>query len=220
MEEYIGRYYVFKTHTKVNAREYNLNITDLTKDEAKFSLELAMSGRYGSVGKTWEGECYLDNNTLILQCKQLYDWRYTFLDEEKDGQISYISNTYIGTFSKERKNIRLDLSFEVDKIFLYKIDRDEYNIAYWISRNILEHHKLEERVLEFDPHRFWCISNLVFKEIHSNEIDNLELLSEYDIEFRLEEKRVINADEIISEHHIDKVTLDEKGKILHYEFIE
>ena len=57
MQEHIGKFYVFKTRTKVDAREYTLTIKDLLEDKTKFELELTMSGQYGSVGKSWEGEC-------------------------------------------------------------------------------------------------------------------------------------------------------------------
>jgi hypothetical protein len=219
MEDYIGRYYVFKTRTKVDAREYILNIIDLSGDTANFSLELVISGNFGSVGKTWEGECFLKEDKLILQCKKLNDWQYTFLDEEKDEQVSETATIFRGTLSKEGNNIRLDITFEVNKIFLYKMDRDDSNISYRISRKIIEQRDLEEKVWAFDPHRFWCISNLVYMDIKDRDLGDLEIVCEYDLEFRLEEKRVINADEIISAHHLDRIVLDSKYKIKNYTFL-
>ena len=55
------------------------------------------------------------------------------------------------------------------------------------------------------------IYHLDFKEIDTNKI---ELTYEFDIEYRLEEKRVINADEIISEHYKNKVVVNNEYKLL------
>jgi hypothetical protein len=219
MEEYLGHYYVFKARTRVDARVYTLHITSHTQATAKFSLELAISGNFGSVGKTWKGFCFFNEDLLNLQCDELNDWSYTFLDEEKNEYISKISDTFKGILSKEGNDIKVDLSFKVDKVLLYKIEKDSFTMGYWASRKIIEMRDLEVRVKNYDPHRFWCISNLIFKDIKELESKTIEVVCEYDIEFRLEEKRVINADEIKSAHHRDRIVFDINYKIINYTFL-
>ena len=214
MDEFLGRYYVFKTRTRVEIREYILTIFDLTGFKADFLLELIISGTFGSVGIEWTGKCYLKEERLYLECQTKNDWDFTFLHDEREENITKFSKMFTGFFTKERNNVRLDLSFEVNKIFLYKILNDGPEVSYRTTQDIITKHVLDEKVKEYDPHRFWCITNLVYTDFKEIDTNKIELTYEFDIEYRLEEKRVINADEIISEHYKNNVIVNNEYKLL------
>ncbi len=51
----IGTYHVFTKRTRVEARTYTLKITESSSEKVEISMELAISGNFGSLGEEWNG---------------------------------------------------------------------------------------------------------------------------------------------------------------------
>ena len=221
-EDLIGTYYVFTKRTRVESREYTLRISKAECDILLIALELAISGRFGSVGKDWNGFGTVKEDRLEFKCTEHVDWRYTFLDDERQDMISHRDDIYSAEIIKEGFDIILNLNLEVDRIILCKAKKQVSRMTYWISRNLISHYKLDEQAEEVKPD-FWMISNLVlksYKNILYEGKDIIEVIVEYDLDLVKEEKRVIDGDEIVREHHIDQAILDINNgyRILKYEY--
>ena len=61
------------------------------------------------------------------------------------------------------------------------------------------------------------IRGLILREL---EKDVIEIICEYNLEFVKEEKRVVENDEILAEHHVDRAIFNKKFKIIKYENLE
>ena len=130
--------------------------------------------------------------------------------------------------STEKPNIILIMAFYERTVKLIKltrnIDKEKLSlIVYWISHQIIDHYNLNKKNLEFEPSRYWRISNLLLTSFNDINVDGnnaIEIMCEYDLELVKEEKRVIEDDEILGEHHIDKAIFDKNYKILDYKIIE
>ena len=108
-------------------------------------------------------------------------------------------------------------------ITLCKIELNIENVSLGIVKEILKHNKLDKKVDEAEPGRFWRVSNLILKDskkIKFNGTDAIETLCDYDLDLVIEEKRVVKDDEIMREHHVDKVIFDNNLKILEYTIIK
>jgi hypothetical protein len=205
-----------------------LEIMATIKDKIEFIFQTTTSGDFGSSGIIWKGNCILQDNQLSLEAFEKNDWSFTAVQEEKEENFQKISNLFNFEILKENDNIFLISVLYEKTIKLVRlnknIDRNKlYSIVFWIIQEIMNRNELRGDTLEFEPSRFWRISNLLLKsynEIKINEKDAIEIICEYDLEFVKEEKRVVEDDEILAEHHVDKVIFNEKFKIFKYENLE
>jgi len=222
LEELLGTYHVFTKRTRVEARTYTLKITQSTNDRFEISMELAISGNFGSLGEEWNGTGYLKENTLIFECHERIDWRYTFLDDERQDYVEKKKDTFTAEIINEGTNIILKLSKQVDTILLCKAHEKINAMTYWITREIIAHYELDVQAEIVKP-QFWMISNLILKDYNDfeyEENDTIKVVVEYDLDLVKEEKRVIEGKEFVREHHKDKVFLNVKNgyRILKYEY--
>ena len=89
-------------------------------------------------------------------------------------------------------------------------------IAVPIVQIIRKTHDLDSKT---SVSRFWRISNLILKEYKETTFNGdkaHEVICEHDLDFVKEEKRVVNNDEFLREHHINKVIFDNEYKLLKY----
>jgi len=220
LEELLGTYHVFTKRTRVEARTYTLKISQGTNDRFDMSMELAISGNFGSLGEEWNGIGYLKEDKLIFECHERIDWRYTFLDDERQDYIEKRNDTFTAEIINEGTNTLLKLAMQVDTILLCKAHEKISAMTYWIAREIIAHYELDAKAEEIKP-QFWMISNLIlkdYKEIEYEGNDSTEVVVEYDLDLVKEEKRVIDGDEIVREHHKDKAILNIKNgyRIINY----
>lgn len=224
LKDLTGFYYVYDYRTKSHGQEYTLEIITTAKNKIEFIFHSIISGNFGNSGITWKGICSLNNYQLTLKAFEKNEWRFTAIQEEKEESIQKTFNLFNFEILKENDNIFL-ISVRYEKtiklVRLNKnIDRNKlYSIVYWIIQEIINRNKLREDPLEFEPIRFWRISNLLlksYKEIKINEKDTFEVICEYDLEYVKEEKRVVKNDEILRKHHIDKAIFNKKLKIINY----
>lgn len=223
-----GLYYVYDYRTRTHGQNYVLNIFPGTNDKTEFTLQTTVSGNFGSSGIIWKGNCRLNDNKLIFEAIEENDWRFTAVQEEKEENVYKIYKSFEVEIVKEDDIILLVMALYERTIKLIKlkkiIDEEKLSsIVYWISHEIIEHYNLRKNNLEFEPSRFWRISNLLltcFNDVNVDGNDAIEIVCEYDLELVKEEKRVIEDDEILGEHHIDKAIFDKNYKILDYKIIE
>jgi hypothetical protein len=201
---------------------------DSANDKIEFIFHTTAIGNFGSSGVIWKGDCSLHNNQLSLKVLEKNDWRFTAVQEEKEENIQKLSRLFNFEILKENDNIFLvsvwyEKTIKLARLYM-NIDRNRlYSIVYWIIQEIINQNKLKEGPLEFEPSRFWRISNLLLKsynEININEKNAIEILFEYDLEFVKEEKRVIENDEIHAEHYLDKAIFDFKFNKVNYKNLE
>jgi len=224
LEDLLGIYYVYNSRTKSHGQEYILEFVDSTKDKIKFIFQTIVSGNFGSSGIIWKGNCRLQNNQLYLNAVEKNDWSFTALQEEKEENIQKTSNLFNFEILKDNNNLFLISVLYEKTIKLHKLNKNIdknnlYSIAFGIIHEIMNRNELRKDPLEFEPSRFWRISNLLLKsynEIKINEKDAFEIICEYDLEYVKEEKRVVENDEILAEHHVDKVIFNQKNKIMRY----
>lgn len=228
LKDLFGIYYVYDYRTKSHGQEYVLEILETSKDKIKFIFHTLVSGNFGSSGIIWKGNCSLHDNQLSLEAFEKNDWRFTAVQEEKEENIQKTSHLFNFEIFKENNNIILVSVLYEKTIQLVRlnrnIDRNKlYSIVYWIIQEIINRNELRGNTLEFEPSRFWRISNLLLKsynEISINQKDSIEIICEYDLEFVKEEKRVVENDEILAEHHVDRVVFNQKNKIIKYGNLE
>jgi len=228
LKDLFGMYYVYDYRTKSHGQEYMLEIMATIKDKIEFIFQTTTSGDFGSSGIIWKGNCILQDNQLSLETFEKNDWNFTAIQEEKEENVQKISNLFNFKILKENDNIFLISVLYEKTIKLVRlnknIDRNKlYSIVFWIIQEIINRNELRGDTLEFEPSRFWRISNLLLKsynEIKINEKDAIEIICEYDLEFVKEEKRVVENDEILAEHHVDRVIFNKKFKIIKYENLE
>ena len=228
IKDLLGLYYVYDYRTRTHGQDYILEIFPGTNDKMEFTLQTTVSGNFGSSGMIWKGNCILNKNLLILEAIEENDWSYTAVQEEKEENVYKISKSFKVEIFKENDKIILIMAFYERTVKLIKltrnIDKEKLSlIVYWISHQIIDHYNLNKKNLEFEPSRYWRISNLLltsFTDINVDGNDAIEIMCEYDLELVKEEKRVIEDDEVLGEHHIDKAIFDKNYKILDYKIIK
>ena len=213
--ELIGLYYVFTYRTKREAHEYSLEILK----EDNFKLGRTISGNFGSVGQEWTGNYSIKDNALKLKCTQNIDWKYTFLDEERQDMIIHSQKTFNAKCFEKGNDIKIVLSLELGDIVLYRTIEDISQLTYWITREIIERYELDEKIKNSEPGIYWRISNLIVRDYKMSEGQLNEALCEFDLDIATEEKRVVDDPEFIREHHIDRVIYNEKLKVIKYEIL-
>jgi len=199
-----------------------LEIMAATNNKIEFIFQTTASGNFGSSGVMWKGNCTLQDKQLSLEAFEKNNWSFTAVQEEKEENVQKISNLFNFERLKENDNIFLISVLYEKTIKLVRlnknIDRNKlYSIVFWIIQEIINRNELRGDTLEFEPSRFWRISNLLLKsynEIKINQKNAIEIICEYDLEFVKEEKRVVQNDEILEEHHVDKVIFNKKFKII------
>ncbi len=219
-----GTYYIYDYRTRTHGQDYILEIFPGTNDETELMLQTTVSGNFGSSGIIWKGNCTLNNNQLIFEAIEENDWSFTAVQEEKEENVYNISKSFNFDIIKESDNILLILTSYERTITLIKLNKNIVkdklsSIIYWISQEIINLYNLRGNNLGFEPSRFWRISNLLLTSFNDINVDGnnaIEIMCEYDLELVKEEKRVIEDDEILGEHHIDKAIFDKNYKILDY----
>ena len=226
--DFIGIYYVYDYRTKSHGQEYLLEIMESAKDKLEFIFYTTASGNFGSSGIIWKGNVTLRDHQLYLKAFEKNEWRFTAIDEEKEENIQKIFHQFNFEILKESENIFLISVLYEKTIKLVRlnksIDRNKlYSIVYWIIQEIIDRNKLRGDSLEFEPSRFWRISNLLVKtynEIEMQESKTIEIICEYNLEYVKEEKRVVERDEILAEHHVDRAIFNKNLKMVNYENLE
>lgn len=219
MEQLYGHYYVLERRTRVEAHEYKLEISQGRDNQAHFKLELIKSGQFGSVGTDWTGLCFFQDFEIKFEFQQKNEWRYTFLNEEREDSVSNISKFYSSQIFVDGNNIQLTFYLETKELIMFKVEKDIERLTYWITREIQKLYDLESKAKNTEKFRFWCISNLIVKDYQDDfiESETFEITCEYDLDLVKEEKRVIDDDEVIREHHIDRIVFNRDYRIIKYD---
>jgi len=215
----IGQYYILEEFTNQQSREVKLELIQAPDNLISFKFELINHGYFGSVGTTWEGECLMQNNQMTLKASIVKDWNITAVQKEREAQINDSNASYTIDIIRENTSHKLKLNLETRKIIMCKTIKNPEILANGITQEIIKIYKLEEKGIELYPERFWRISSLIIsdeKQRDLKENNEFEIICEYNIDFVKEEKRVINNDEIIREHHIGKVIYNNES----YEILE
>ncbi len=228
LKDLTGFYYVYDYRTKSHGQEYLLEILETANDKIEFIFHNIVSGNLGSSGIIWKGSVTLRDHQLFLKALEKKDWRFTAIQEGKEENIQKVSHLFNFHILKNDSNIFLISDFYEKPIKLVKLNKtinktQLYSIVYWIVNEIIKLNELNSDSLEYEPSRFWRISNLFlisYNEIKSNEQLVIEIIFEYDLEFVKEEKRVIENDEILAEHRVDKVFFNEKFKIIKHDSLK
>ncbi len=224
LNDLLGLYYVYDYRTRTHGQNYILENFPGNNDETKFTLQTTVSGNFGSSGIIWKGNCRLKSNQLLLEAVEENDWQFTAVQIEKEERITKVSKTFKAEIIRENDCIALNLTLYENPIKLVKInkniDKDKLSsIVFWITREIIDTYNLRAKNLEFEPSRFWRISNLMLKsynEIKFEGNDAIEISCEFDLDLVKEEKRVVDNDEIVRKHHVSKAIFSEKFKILDF----
>ncbi len=220
MEDISGHYYVLEYRTRRETHEYRLDVLYFSEGKAKFKYELTVSRKFGTVGNDWEGTCFLKNDQLILESNKYIDWSHTFLDEERQNIIYYISKKFSLEILRGDGQIKLKLPLELKNLILCKIDEKFEGVSFSIIQEIINRYNLKVKIIDADPGVFWRVSNLILrfnKNVIFNGSEAFEIACENDLDTVKEEKRVVNYDEVIREHHADIIIVDNECKIIKYE---
>jgi hypothetical protein len=227
-QDFIGLYYIYDYRTRTHSQVYMLEILALPEDKVEFILQTTVSGNFGSSGIIWKGNCKLKSNQLLLDAVEENDWQFTAVQIEKEEHITKISKTFKAEIIRENDCIVLNLTIYENPIKLVKIneniDKDKLSsIVFWITREIIDTYNLRAKNLEFEPSRFWRISNLMLKSYNEIKFEGnnaIEISCEFDLDLVKEEKRVVDNDEIVRKHHVSKAIFSEKFKILNFKSLE
>jgi hypothetical protein len=201
-QDLTGLYYVYDYQTKSYGQEYLLEIITKNEDKAKFVFIKKVSSKFGSSDITWQGICKIQDNKLTLET----------LENKSLNLTSSGNNAFSLEILEEHNNIMLRLVQYEKTIKLArldkKIDKNKIHpITSEIIREIINNNKLIENNLDYEPERFWRISNLLIKsydEIKINQQDAIEVEYVYNLEYVKEEKRVVENDEILAKYQSDK----------------
>lgn len=222
IKDIIGYYYVFKYRTKQQAQVYKLHLyLGNASNELVFKLERNISGNFGSVGVDWFGTCLLDGNEISLIASNEVDWRFTFLQDEREDIVSECNKTWKGVFTWDNDDLKLDIDKEVLKLPMYKTIKDEHPFPYWLSRKIMEAYELDDKIETIgQPGIYWRISDLIIKnyaEISEEGEKQYEMSCEFNLEIVKEEKRVVNFDEVEGKRHIVKARFNNSKTLISFE---
>jgi len=223
IENLIGQYYILHESTKQQSREYKLKIIKESEDEISFRFEVIITGYHGGIGTIWIGNCDFKKSAIFFEANLKQNWSISDDKGIQKEDSSRTTESFISEIIREGENIILRFHLETRAITLCKIEQNIENVSFAIVKEILKYHKLDIKVNEAEPGRFWRVSNLILKDskkIKFNETDAIETLCDYDLDLVIEEKRVVKDDEIMREHHVDKVIFDNNFKILEYNLIE
>ena len=204
---------MMKFRTKVQAREYTLEITDGSEENFEFKLKLTVSGHFGSLGNEWIGSCSIEDNRIMFKTREHVDWRYTFLDDERDDMVSDHNKTYTGEVFIEENDIKLVIAMETLTLYMHKVYGPINIYTHGFTREIIKNFNLDDKP-------GWKISNLIFRHLKEHpDTGEVELFCDYDLDALKEEKGVIKSDEIVREHHTDRIVFNDKHKIIKTENI-
>ncbi|MHA1147922.1 MAG: hypothetical protein ACTSR8_06720 [Promethearchaeota archaeon] len=219
-DKIIGSYHTLKYRTKVEAHEYLLDI-EKSEENIVFKLNHAISGHFGSLGNEWVGECEFKESEIIFTTNEFIDWRYTFLEDERQDRVSSHNKSYIGKVNFQDSDIMINLQMETQSLILYKFDSKVRIYTAAITRQIIKNFNLDNEYGKFDePGLYWRISNLIIKNLSINtNTQEVELICEYDLDTVKEEKRVNKMDEVEREHHIERYVF-EKNSIKKFETVK
>lgn len=221
-KEIIGYYYVFKYRTKQEAQVYKLHLfLGEVSNQLLFKLERNISGHFGSLGFDWFGSCTLNGDEISLNATKEIDWRFTFLDDERQDLVSECDKTWKGVFTWDNDDLKLDIDKDVLKLPMYKTIKDEHPFPYWLSRKIMETYQLDDIIEKNgEPGIYWRISDLIIKkyaEISQEGEKQYEMICEFNLEIVKEEKRVVNFDEIKGKRNAVKARFNNSKTLISFE---
>jgi hypothetical protein len=223
IENLIGQYYILHESTKQQSREYKLQIIKESEDKITFRFEVFITGYHGGIGTIWLGICDFKKGAIFFEANQKQNWSISEDGKIQKEDASRSKESFISEITREGENIILRFHLETRALSLCKIEPKIENVSIGVVKGILKHYKLDIKVDEAEPGRFWRVSNLILKDskkIDFEGTDAYETLCDYDLDLVIEEKRVVKDDEIIREHHIDKVIFNKVFKILEYKVIK
>ncbi len=108
----IGSYRQLVYSDEKQAEAYQLFIEKETHPNKRFTLERVISGQFGSIGESWKGNYDLKGDILLLNVEVKEDWKFTFLEDEKETERSnLISLTITSEIKHEDENVVLKFNF-------------------------------------------------------------------------------------------------------------
>ncbi|MBD3254552.1 MAG: hypothetical protein GF383_05640 [Candidatus Lokiarchaeota archaeon] len=220
IRELIGHYYGLEYFTKKVSREYRFDIYANGNSILECELELIKRESYGRVGKKWRGSCVIDSGKLKFEYDKEIQLSDTIADHSVQETKSKEKKIIVFNIINGKDFIGLNLNLELKEIPLIKLKREIEESVSMIIKNIVDHHQIEKVISEGKPGIFWRISNLTLKSTVLDlnpQVNQIQLVCEYDLDIVKEEKRVIDFDEVKRTHHKAELVIDKsKNAILEF----